>query len=129
MLDKEFVNYIQDILEPFGDIKIKAMFGGHGVYKDNLIFAIIVDNELYFKANKTTIEFFKDNQSEPFIYESKGKSIAMSYWKVPDNILEDKEPLTNWVEIAFKAALDSKKSKNVSLDKKNMTPLRISSIT
>ncbi len=109
MSDKEYIKYIEDILGDFGSIKTKAMFGGYGVYKDNLIFAIIVDNELYFKADKTTMLFFKERESEPFTYKSKGKSVSMSYCKVPDQILEDKDLLSEWVNIAFEAAAKNKK--------------------
>ena len=42
MSSKEFVKYIEEILDKFGHIKIKPMFGGYGVYKSDLIFAIIV---------------------------------------------------------------------------------------
>jgi DNA transformation protein len=47
----------QEILEPFGPLKIRAMFGGYGIYKDGIIFAIIGYNEVYFKADKVLAKY------------------------------------------------------------------------
>ena len=46
----EFLEYIREMLEPFGISKIRAMFGGFGIYKNGIMFALIEDHELYFKA-------------------------------------------------------------------------------
>ncbi len=51
MTDNGFVEYILDILSDYGNIKSRRMFGGFGIYLDKIIFAIIIDNELYFKAD------------------------------------------------------------------------------
>jgi TfoX/Sxy family transcriptional regulator of competence genes len=45
MTKSEFVNYIIDLLSPYGYIRVRSMFGGHSVYKDGVIVAIIVDDE------------------------------------------------------------------------------------
>ena len=50
MAKSEFVNYIIDLLSPYGYIRVRSMFGGHSVYKDGVIVAIIIDDELYFKV-------------------------------------------------------------------------------
>ena len=44
----DFVEYVLDRLSSFGRMRARAMFGGHGIYKDDLIIGIIVDGELYF---------------------------------------------------------------------------------
>lgn len=110
MSSKEFAKYIEEILDQFGPIKTKPMFGGYGVYKSDLIFAIIVDNELYFKADPNTAEYFKSEGSRPFSYDSKkGKTVSMSYFLVLPEILEDEELLQKWFDMAYKSALQSKK--------------------
>ena len=105
----EFVDYIREILEPFGISKIRAMFGGFGIYKNGIIFALIADHELYFKANDRAAVFFQSFGSEPFSYEAKGRQIKMSYWRVLPEILEDQDILKKWHDMAYSAALTSKK--------------------
>ena len=87
------------------------MFGGFGLYCNEIMFALIADSELYFKADSKSAEFFKEPGSEPFTYENKGRSIKMSYWKVLPEVLEGHETLKSWYDMAYKAAIDQK-SKN-----------------
>jgi DNA transformation protein len=44
------------------------MFGGYGIYKDGIITAIIVDNELYFKVNEINIDDYKKHGCIPFTH-------------------------------------------------------------
>ncbi len=82
------------------------MFGGHGIYCSDIIFAIIVDDELYFKVDKTlSIEFAKYGSSL-FTYEAKGKKVSMSYSKVPIEIIEDDDLLKNWFDQSMVVARD-----------------------
>jgi TfoX/Sxy family transcriptional regulator of competence genes len=34
--NNEFIEYIKDILAPFGQITTRAMFGSYGIYKDRV---------------------------------------------------------------------------------------------
>lgn len=46
MKSNEFIEYIKDILAPFGQITTRAMFGSYGIYKDGVIIGIVARNEL-----------------------------------------------------------------------------------
>ena len=81
------------------------MFGGYGIYCDNIIFAIIFNNELYFKADKDLAKDFASQGSVAFTYESKGKVTALSYWKVPIDIIEDDDQLKIWFDKSMKIAM------------------------
>ncbi len=39
---------VHDVLGHIDGISARAMFGGHGIYKDGVIFAIIAYDELFF---------------------------------------------------------------------------------
>jgi len=87
------------------------MFSGHGIYKDGLIFAIIADGALYFKADEKAEPDFKKYGSEPFIYPMKnGKATTLSYWLLPEEIMEDREVFPDWVERAVGASRRAKKT-------------------
>lgn len=99
-MKSSFVDYVvDDLLADVGGVRARAMFGGHGIYKDALIFAIIVDDELYFKVGDSNRKDFEVRGSEPFVYEAKGgKRVAMSYWKLPADVMEDRDMLLRWVK-------------------------------
>lgn len=113
MSQNSFVEYVKDMLEPFGTIRVKSMFGGYGIYCNEIFFAIIAYNELYFKGDKGEVsEYYKSVGSEPFMYDAGDKKVTMSYWKVPEDVLEDNELLSKWFDLSYTLALKSKRKKN-----------------
>ena len=110
MKHTSFVYYILDLLAPLGNIKARKMFGGYGIYKDNIFFALISANILYFKVAENNFSTYEFYGSKPFSYEKEGKIVALkSYWQVPVDILENQEKCIEWAEIAIKAAQQVKK--------------------
>lgn len=103
MQENEFLNYVLDSINQLYTIRARKMFGGYGLYIDGQIFGIIADQELYFKANIKTADFFAQFDSEQFSYERNGKTVKMSYWRVPSEVLEDQEMLKKWLDTSFKA--------------------------
>lgn len=63
---------------------------------------------LYFKVGDTNHADYVAAGSEPFTYESRGKRAAMSYWKVPSEILDDGESLRSWAEKAYRVSFQNK---------------------
>ncbi len=108
-MNNHYVEYILELLTTFGNVTAKRMFGGYGIYKEKIIFALIADNELYFKVDATNRNDYKLHNSTQLIFESKGKKLAMPYWKVPIEILENEDMLIQFAE----------KSYNISLLKKS----------
>jgi DNA transformation protein len=87
------------------------MFGGAGLYRDGLMFALVSDNEIYLKADAETVERFRAAGRRPFVYSRDGKSASMSYWSVPDGALDDPDALKDWAALAFESAIRSGKGK------------------
>lgn len=100
MKDKSFHDYIiYDLLGDVPDITSQAMFGGWAIYKKGIIFGIITAGELYFKVDEENRPEFERMESHPFVYsKNDGKPITMSYWFVPEDIMEDKEKFYNLIE-------------------------------
>lgn len=98
MRDSSFHDFVIDLLHDVPVLTSRAMFGGYGLYAEKKIFAIIVDSELYLKGGEHAKSFFKSEDSHPFSYEKgRGKKVEMNYWYVPENVLEDREILADWV--------------------------------
>jgi DNA transformation protein len=103
-------DYCLDILTPFGDLTSRAMFGGHSLYKNGVIFAIIADETLYFKVDDSNRPDYMARDAEPFSYETKaGKKAVMSYWQVPLEVMEDSSELMIWAEKAYNVGVKAKK--------------------
>ena len=101
-----FADYVvNDLLAGVDGVRARAMFGGYGIYKGDTMFAIIVDDELYYKTGDSNRGDFESRGSGPFRYLVKGKkTVTMSYWKLPAEVLDDRELLLEWTEKAIGAA-------------------------
>lgn len=111
-LNREYADFVEDILQPFGDVSIKSMFGGGGVYHDGTMFALIADDVLYLKFDSTTEAEFEAEGTEPFLYTAKnGKVSRMSYWQIPERLYDDPDELAEWAQKAYAIAKKGKKSK------------------
>ena len=75
------------------------------------MFGIVIDDILYFKVDDKNRADYVDADSEPFTYEAKGKTIALSYWMVPAEILEDQKKFNEWAQRAYDAAVRAKLNK------------------
>lgn len=107
-----YLNYVlQDVLGHIEGVLAKPMFGGYGLYRNGIIFGIIAYQQLYFKVDETSLPDYKRLGSEPFIYEAKGKKIALSYWLVPESVMEDPDHIEGWVEESLRISLTKKQNK------------------
>lgn len=105
----EFVENLQDVFSQFGPIRAKSMFGGHGIYHDDLMFALVADDELYLKADQQSVDNFITQGLPAFEYTKQGKTYKMSYYLAPEEIYDDPEAARQWAERAFAAALRARK--------------------
>ena len=97
MADIWFTDYVLEHLERFGGVTARRMFGGQGLFKGGLMFALIADGQLFFKVDDSNRADFEAVKSQPFTYDKKeGKTGNLSYWYVPDEIIEDPDELKGW---------------------------------
>ena len=106
-MDLEFV---RDLFAPFGPITIRRMFSGAGLFRDGLMFGLIVREAIYLKADETTAPDFTREGCGPFTY-SRGKNSgrpkqhALPYWRLPERLYDDPDELAQWAHKAFDVAL------------------------
>lgn len=111
MADIWFTDYVLEQLASFSGVTARRMFGGQGLFKGGLMFALIADGELYFKVDDSNRPDFEAIKSQPFVYEKKeGKTATMSYWYVPEEIIEDVDALKNWAAKAYAVAVSARKT-------------------
>jgi DNA transformation protein len=77
-----FRGFVLDQLEGLGGVHARAMFGGVGVYADDLFFGIIASDMLYFKvdaSNRAAYEAAGMSGSKPY----PDRPDTMAYYQVP----------------------------------------------
>jgi DNA transformation protein and related proteins len=99
----DFVEHVCDLLAPLGAVRVKAMFGGHGIYVGEVFCAIIASDTLYFKVddgNRADYEALGYRPFKPF----GDKDMVMSYYEVPAQVMDDRLTLVDWGRRALEAA-------------------------
>lgn len=111
MADIWFTDYVLEQLALFGGMTARRMFGGQGLFKGGLMFALIADGELFFKVDDSNRSDFEAVKSQPFTYAKKeGKTASLSYWYVPEEIIEDADDLKEWAAKAYAVAVNARKA-------------------
>ena len=98
-------------MAPLGAVKARAMFGGHGIYLREMIFAIIVDDRLYFKTDAMTQPGYKKLGLDPFTYIARGRLVALQYHEAPPDVFESPEVMRRQALDALGAASRARKGK------------------
>ncbi|MEZ5658617.1 MAG: TfoX/Sxy family protein [Burkholderiaceae bacterium] len=106
----EFTDHLREMLAAFAPVSVRRMFGGYGVYLDDLMFALVIDDELYLKADSHNLHRFEALGLEAFSYVRNGRVTSMSYRRAPDSCLEDPREAEQWARLAYDAALRARKT-------------------
>lgn len=100
-----FTDSLHDVFAALGPVQIRRMFGGHGVFHDGLMCALVIRDTLYLKCDAQTQPHFEALGLDPFTYERQGKRLPMSYRLAPETVFEDRAEAALWSRRAFEAAL------------------------
>lgn len=101
----QFVDYVIELLGPFGTVEARRMFSGHGIFLDGLMFAIVARDTLWLKADEMSREEFERAGCEPFQYDLGGKQATLGFYRAPVDALESPAQALPWARAAYAAAL------------------------
>lgn len=112
MQNDSFRNFVLEQLSGLGKVYCRPMFGGYGVYLNDLFFAIIFRGSLYFKTSeKTRLEYVRQGM-KPFCPNK--KQTLKTYFEVPVDVLENSDELVKWALKAV-SSQEEKKPKDLFL--------------
>lgn len=98
---KAFV--LEQLMRVTSGVRARRMFGGVGIYSNDLFFALIDDDTLYLKTDATTQREFEAPGMSPFRPAGEHGEV-MGYHQLPAEILEDVEALPRWIDAALSVA-------------------------
>ena len=102
----EFKDFAYELFGDLGDITIKSMFGGGGIYARGVMFALIADETIYLKVDDQSKPDFDDAGLPPFTFTFKnGREGSMSYHRMPDEAVDDPDLALEWGRKGLEAAL------------------------
>jgi DNA transformation protein len=91
-----------EALQPLGAVRSRAMFGGHGLFEDGVMFALVDSGgDAFLRADEALRPDFEAAGST--------RHARMPYWSVPADVLEDDAQLLDWGGRALTAARAAKR--------------------
>ena len=111
---RDFVNHCVELLTPLGLVRARRMFGGHGLYVDDVFMALIAAERLYLKVDAASRGHFEAASCEPFVYDAKGQSISLGYFSAPQDAMDSPTLMLPWARLALEAALRARAGKRGS---------------
>jgi DNA transformation protein len=111
----DHLEFVRAKLRVVGPIVSRRMFGGVGFYLDGVFFAVMMHDRLYFKVDDRNRRDFEAAGMEPFRPFADGRA-SVSYFEVPERVLQSGALLKSWANKALDAARDraAKKSRGPS---------------
>lgn len=113
-----FLEYLMgDIFDESLHVTARAMMGGYVLYSDGKVFAIAENDELWFKGSHELAKWYLSRGSRKFSYtktsrmEGKMKEQEMNYFLVPEEVMENREVLDDWLGVALSVAVLPKSSR------------------
>ncbi|TFH90065.1 TfoX/Sxy family DNA transformation protein [Vibrio ouci] len=108
-MDKPILKDSMRLFEPLGLIKSRSMFGGFGIFADDTMFALVVNDKLHVRADDALAKQFKSLSLEPYVYKKRGFPVVTKYFALSDDWFENKENTLEIAQAALTAANSEKK--------------------
>ena len=118
-LSAAFRDHLLDLFAPLGDITLKSMFGGAGIYHKDQIFGLIIAERIYLRTDDVTRPAFEREGVKPFRYSTKNGEVGvMTYWELPERLLDEPDELKAWARAAYETGIRTRGKKRPSASKK-----------
>jgi DNA transformation protein len=105
----EFVDYVVEQLSGWGEVSVRRMFGGAGLYREGTMFCVLADDAAYLKVDDSNRDEFLRAGSAPFEpYPDKIKTTIRTYYEIPAEVLENPDELTRWAQRSWLVARKKK---------------------
>lgn len=121
----ELLEELRTRLAPLGELRTRRMFGGIGLWCDELFFALIDEGVLYFKVDEASEADYRAAGAARFRPFPGRPEAALGYYEVPLEVLENAAKLRAWAARALVAARRGKGEKGRAPAKKRAVPVAI----
>jgi DNA transformation protein len=107
-LSPGFSDYVLELVSGLGRVQAKRMFGGAGLFRDGVMFGLLLNDVIYFRVDEALAADLKSQGSAPWIYTRNGKPREMAYWRMPETAADDPDEAVVIARRAFAAAIARK---------------------
>jgi DNA transformation protein len=100
----QYLAWILEQLAALPDLRSNRMFGGIGLYSDELFFGLIDDDTLFFKTDDSNVAAYRERNMPRFMPFPDRPAAALGYHQVPADVIEDAQTLVQWARLSVTVA-------------------------
>lgn len=103
-LSDEEIGHVTELFSGLGDLSVRKMFGGVGLYHHDTIFAVLMsDGTLRLKGAGAFMDVLDAEGCARWTYTREGSDTirSMPYWTMPDAALDDPDEAVAWARRAL----------------------------
>lgn len=101
---RDFADFVIEQMAGLGPVQARRMFGGFGLYRQGLMFALIVDDRLFLKTDDGNRAAFLERGLPPFAYQARGREVRVDYHEAPPDVFDDPAAMAEWAAGAHACA-------------------------
>jgi DNA transformation protein and related proteins len=106
--------YVTEQLAFLGRISNRAIFGGVGIFIEDRLLGIVINDCLYLHTDKSNLEDYVSRGMEQFKPYPNAFDLTTDHHRVPVEIVEDGEQLKAWGQRSLSAAIEAAKVKQLA---------------
>jgi DNA transformation protein and related proteins len=107
-LSADFIGRVTEQLNAARPVRTRKMFGGLGIYLDEMFFGVCDDDKTFFKVDDHNIAAYESRGMGPWIM---GGQLNDNYREVPDAVMAEPSELGEWIDAAVEVAKRRKTKK------------------
>jgi DNA transformation protein len=104
-MSSTLIDSFLDLLAPLGGVEAKRMFGGHGIMKQGIMFALESRGRLFIKTDELNRSVFVDAGCEPFNpHGPNRRKVVLPYFQPPESAFANAQKMKPWATLGWEAA-------------------------
>jgi DNA transformation protein and related proteins len=101
-LSQTFLTKAVEAMSKVDVITYRRIFNGAGIYHRGVQFSILINDNIYFRADQSSRILFEQKAMQAF--KPQGTQIESCFYQVPESVLDNPSELRYWMRISVEAA-------------------------
>ncbi|WP_066798691.1 TfoX/Sxy family protein [Sphingomonas soli] len=117
--DRGLVDWTIEACEPMGGVSMRHMMGCAMLYLDGMVFGLVDENDIWFKADATSNAMWDEAGCERFTFTMRdGSTESLNYRRGPADVYDDADAMREWAAVALAASQRAPKKKKPKAKKR-----------
>jgi len=113
-IKSSLASYVTEQLSFLGRISNRSIFGGVGIFIDERLLGIVINDQLYLHTDASNLGDFVSRGMEQFKPYPNAFNLTTDHHRVPVEIVEEPAQLKEWGERALRAAIEASRKKQLA---------------